>query len=306
MRDAAALLAPNAPTNLVAGVNGSTVTLTWTAAQIGEIPTSYVVEAGSTSAATDLVSSDTGSVAPTLIAANVPAGTYYVRVRARNGAGRSAPSNEVVVSVGPSCTPSAPSDLSISTALEDPGVARVTMAWKASGGSCVPAFYEIDIGWTTGAINQVYETIGPQTTFSAGWGRVLFGLWYVRVRAVNGINKSGTSNEIALTVGITSNCTAAPSQPTNLQATAIGTTVRLFWNGSAGVGGGGLPTSYVVEAGSAPGRTDLVPGLVMGSGSTTLVSSNVAPGIYYVRVRAKNDCGTSPPSNEASVTVAHP
>jgi hypothetical protein len=29
----------------------------------------------------------------------------------------------------------------------------------------------------------------------------------------------------------------------------------------------------------------------------------VPPGIYYARVRAKNACGVSPPSNEIMVTV---
>jgi hypothetical protein len=33
----------------------------------------------------------------------VPAGNYFVRVRARNASGTSDPSNEVIVSVGTSC-----------------------------------------------------------------------------------------------------------------------------------------------------------------------------------------------------------
>ena len=39
------------------------------------------------------------------------------------------------------------------------------------------------------------------------------------------------------------------------------------------------------------------------SRATTMTSSGVPAGVYYVRIRAKNACGTSPPSSEIIVTL---
>ena len=70
-----------------------TVTLTWTLPL--EATTGSVIEAGSASGEADLIIvTVTGSA---FTAANVPAGTYFVRVRARNEIGVGAASNEVQV-----------------------------------------------------------------------------------------------------------------------------------------------------------------------------------------------------------------
>jgi hypothetical protein len=86
------------PSNLASTVVGSTVTLTWQPPASGS-PLSYVIEAGSSPGNANLAVFDTGSAATTVTVPNVPAGTYYVRVRARSG-GSSGTSNEVVVTVG--------------------------------------------------------------------------------------------------------------------------------------------------------------------------------------------------------------
>jgi hypothetical protein len=61
-------------------------------------------------------------------------------------------------------------------------------------------------------------------------------------------------------------------------------------------------TSYLVEAGSSSGRSDLA---VFDSGnpSTTLTVTSVPAGSYFVRVRSRNSSGVSAPSNEITVTV---
>jgi hypothetical protein len=82
---------------MVVSIAQNTVTLAWSAGSGNA--TSYVVEAGSSPGLTNLANSDLGSAAPALTATNVAAGTYYVRVRAKNACGVSAPSNEVVLTV---------------------------------------------------------------------------------------------------------------------------------------------------------------------------------------------------------------
>jgi hypothetical protein len=88
---------PGAPTGLGALVAGGNVTLNWTAAG-GCAATSFIVEAGSASGLADLAVLNTGSTLPTFLA-TAPSGTYFVRVRATNAFGTSAPSNEVVIVV---------------------------------------------------------------------------------------------------------------------------------------------------------------------------------------------------------------
>ncbi len=89
--------APSAPTNLVAFVSGSTVTLGWSVST--GLVTSYVVEAGSGPGLANLATADTGSSNGSAIFAGVSRGTYYVRVRAKNSCGVGGASNEIIVVV---------------------------------------------------------------------------------------------------------------------------------------------------------------------------------------------------------------
>jgi len=55
--------------------------------------------AGTQPGLADLANFDTGSTALTLVSSNVPAGSYYVRVYAKNACGLSSSSNEVLTVV---------------------------------------------------------------------------------------------------------------------------------------------------------------------------------------------------------------
>src|SRR5262249_4936980 len=133
-------VAPNAPTAFNASASGSVVTLNWTAPATGDPPTSYVIEAGSASGRIDIAVFDTGSNATSLAVFNVPAGTYFVRVRAVNSAGASPASNEVqLVVAGPApCTTLLPP-----TALTGgANGSTITLTWAAPAG-CAPTGYII-------------------------------------------------------------------------------------------------------------------------------------------------------------------
>jgi hypothetical protein len=92
----AASTAPSAPSGLAAAVAGRIVSLTWSAAAGNA--TTYVIEAGTASGLADLGTLPTGYL-DTTFSTPVPAGTYFVRIRAANAFGASGPSNEVVVVV---------------------------------------------------------------------------------------------------------------------------------------------------------------------------------------------------------------
>jgi Fibronectin type III domain len=164
-----------------------TITLAWDPPEEGE-PATYIIEAGSRPGRSDVTVFETPATAePILVVAGVPAGTYFVRVRARNSGGVSEPSNEIVVNLG-----------------------------------------------------NAYCFV--------------------------------------------------PVAPVGLTSTTSDGIVTLRWIGSPGA------TSYELEAGSSPGVSDLFRGDI--GDSTTLVAY-APPATVFVRVRAKNSCGVSPPSNEA-------
>jgi predicted phage tail protein len=87
--------APSQPTALSASNSASAVTLRWTAPS-GAAPTGYILEAGSAPGLANLAVVQLGAQT-TYVAAAPPPGTYYVRVRAVNARGTSAPSNEITV-----------------------------------------------------------------------------------------------------------------------------------------------------------------------------------------------------------------
>jgi hypothetical protein len=182
--------------------SGSTVTLSWTGTG-----TTFLIEASSSPGGpANLASFNTGSASTLLAVPNVPAGTYYVRIRSVDASGASAPSNEVQVVVANAPAPS-------------------------PGGAC-------------------------------------------------------------------------PSAPVAfVVASQVGGAVTFAWQPPSS----GAPTSYVVQAGSAPGASNLV---TLDTGSTTpsFTPPTVPPGSYYLRVYARSSsCAApaflSPPSNEILLTV---
>jgi hypothetical protein len=88
------------------------------------------------------------------------------------------------------------------------------------------------------------------------------------------------------------------SPPTNLTASVNGNTVVLTWTPPAT---GDPVGAYVIEAGSAPGLANLANVVI--SATPSLTVPGVPNGTYYVRVRAANNSGVSPPSNEIVVVV---
>lgn len=94
-------------------------------------------------------------------------------------------------------------------------------------------------------------------------------------------------------------CVAAPGAPGQLVVEKLpNTSVRATWQPPTG---GEMPTSYVVESGTGPGKNDVGTFIVPPSPPST--ERQGAPGTFYVRAYARNACGTSAPSNEVVVTL---
>jgi len=188
----------SSPIDLAVTVSGSTVLLSWTAPSSQDSPvTSYTVEAGSSSGLANLANFNTGNAATSLTAPGVPAGTYYVRVRAVNAAGVSAASNEVIAVVGTGGCAGVPNAPTAFTAAVSGST--VTLAWSAPAGGCPPTTYVLEAGSAPGLANLANSSVGNTRTSPAhGVGA---GTYYVRVRAANASGAGGASNEVVVVVG---------------------------------------------------------------------------------------------------------
>jgi hypothetical protein len=113
---------------------------------------------------------------------------------------------------------------------------------------------------------------------------VLIGLWAMR---------SGQQNSSGRM-----DCNAAPTSPSNVTAAKNGVIVTLNWTRPAGAE---PVTTFVIEAGNAPGTNNV--GTFVAPGSAATFQREAPAGTYYARVLARNACGTSAPSNEIVVTV---
>lgn len=83
-----------------------------------------------------------------------------------------------------------------------------------------------------------------------------------------------------------------------LAAATTSRTVALTWTPPAT---GTPPTSYLLEAGSAPGLANLARARL--GAAPAFTAQGVPDGRYYLRVRAGNGAGDGPPSNEVVVDV---
>lgn len=132
-------------------------------------------------------------------------------------------------------------------------------------------------GTLSGAGHAVWITglaTGPQSTFMPGWGTFGAGGAFMTPPSTN-------------------------DAPSRLSATVDGWRVALAWYPAAG-----SVDSYILEAGTRPGATDVLRAEL---GSATSVTFDGVPhGRYVVRLRARSGGTLSEPSNEVRLVVGEP
>jgi len=174
----------------------------------------------------------------------------------------------------------------------------VTLAWLAPTSFDPATSYIIEAGSSPGAANLAsFDTGNAATTLTVT--AVPSGTYYVRVRATNSSGAGVPSNEIVLTIQVSTPCDVAPGAPTALAAAVNGSSLTLTWNPPSG---GCALSVYAIEAGSASGLANLA-NVNTGNTATSFSASGVDAGTYYVRARSANGAGQSGPSNEVVVTI---
>lgn len=94
------------------------------------------------------------------------------------------------------------------------------------------------------------------------------------------------------------NCAAPPNPPTIASVTAVGAEGRLTWEPAPG---DEPVTTYIIEVGSTPGANNQ--GTFVAPATSTSFEREAGPGTYYVRLFARNACGTSAASQERVLTI---
>ena len=277
---------PGAPIGVSAQVAGPVVTISWTAPNGGALVSGYAIDAGTTSGASNLAANTPLGNVLQVTTPPLPAGPYFVRVKATNQFGAGPVSTEVMFSVGAAAVPGPPTNVVATVS-----GTTLNLSWGAPASGGTATDYLVDAGSNSGASNiAAGVAVGSQLAVAAA---VPAGQYFIRVRARNALGTSQPSSEVVAQVG----ATGVPGAPSNLDYTSLPPQVQLRWNPPAT---GGTPTSYVLEIGSDIGSTDLGTAAV---GNVTSVVANAPDGTYFVRVRARNAFGTGPASNERIVTA---
>ena len=275
---------PDPPAAFAASVVNGTISLGWGIPPTGPLPTGYLLEVGSRPDSADLLTLPLGNV--TSFAAGAPRGSYFLRLRATNGSGRSLPTAAERIDVGCTAPPGPAAALQGSVA-----GSLVTIAWQRGGG--LVDRHILEAGSGSGLSNLAVVTIAAgTTTFQAGAPP---GTYFLRVREANECGASAPSPEIFLVVGAS---VALPEAPGTPIVAVNGSDVSLSWAPPAS---GGAPTAYRLEAGTAPGLANAA--VITLGAAPAFSTGGVPPGTYSVRVRAINAAGVGPPSGDAAVVV---
>lgn len=222
---------------------------------------------------------------------NVGTGRYYVRVKALNGVGAGAASNEVAVTVGCVGASAAPQAFTPATSGQ-----LVSLRWVDPDG-CSGSRYLLVVGSQPGAQN-----LGAVPLDSSGVTVAApAGTYYARVATQSDFGISLLSNEAP--IAVSSDECRAPSIAMSLGASVSGRVVTLAWSPTsvpaALAADAVAPIQYVLEVGATQGAASLRFPL----GRTTAAAIPAPPGDYHVRVRALNVCGAGPASPDAFIGV---
>ncbi len=280
---------PGVPTRVWGSVRRSAISLKWAAPLTGGAVGDYIVEAGVAPGQT-LYATPVGNITSVTVP-SVGSGRYYVRVRARNTNGLSAPSKEVVLSVG--CTRQSVSPTGLS-AVGIGGV--VNIKWTDPDG-CSGTKYTVSIGTRENTQDvQVLSADEASTTTLLPKGT-----YFARVTTHSEV---GTSHSSVLKFTVAGDQCVTPRFQTLLKSSQSGRRVGLSWSPRnpdlAAEDDTVAPVSYVIEAGSAPGAADYGSAPM---GRERAFLTNAPAGTYFIRVRPVNGCGSGATSNEVRLDV---
>jgi hypothetical protein len=213
-------------------------------------------------------------------------GTVSFTYRATNTIGSSSPATVTITVLPASATPDPPSGLYVASVVAN----RVTLRWTRPVAGPTPTSFVLKGGLVQGETLAAIPTGSPEPIFTF---EAPNGAFWIRMHSLNGVAESGPSNEVPLYV----NVLHPPSAPAALLGYTSGSDVALSWNPTFD---GGAPTEFVLDVTGA-----LTASIPLGH-VTSFAFSGVVDGTYTVALRAINSGGSSPPSNQLTLTFPGP
>ncbi|MEJ0099039.1 MAG: fibronectin type III domain-containing protein [Pseudomonadota bacterium] len=279
----APVVAPSAPTNLVATAGNAQVILGWSASSGA---TSYNLKRSTSSTGSYSTIATLTTLSYTDDSGLSNGTTYYYVVTASNSAGESANSGSASATPqAPIAIPAAPGSL-VAVA----GNAQATLTWAASSAA---TSYKLKRSTTSGG---PYTTLTSPTVTSYIDSPLNNGTTYYYV--VSAVNSAGESTNSTQVSAAPLAPVVVPAAPTNLVASAGNAQVNLSWSASSGA------TSYTVKRSTTSGSGYAT---VTTSASTSYVDAGISNGTaYYYVVSASNSAGESANSAQASATPQAP
>ena len=163
---------------------------------------------------------------------------------------------------------------------------QVTFSWTLPVGPPVWTGLRVDVGGREGASELASFTLPADATSLSG--PVPQGSYFARVRTTGPTSTSVPTPDVSVAVGPPD----VPASPLDPTAVTEGTSLTFRWQPPST----GAPPAYLLEAGSAEGRSD-VASLPLSGGATSF-TIDAPPGRYWGRLKAINATGASAPSSE--------
>ncbi|MDP9416420.1 MAG: DNRLRE domain-containing protein, partial [Actinomycetota bacterium] len=289
---------PSTPGAVRATVSGGDkVALSWSPSTDDRGVTGYDVHRARTSAATPSAETLIGS---TTIAGytetQVPAGTWYYRVVARDAAGnRSATSGEAAAFVADTTAPAVPSSpagtvvtvdvRAVSGELSGSRSSTVELTWADSPDNVATVGYDVYRSKLPDDAPSDQNLIGSSPVAAFADSSVPPGIWYYRVVAKDAAgNRSAGSGDVRLVVADTT----APSSPADVRASSSGSTVTLSWGAATDDIG---VVRYDVHRSATAGFTPSSQTRITSVETTGFADSAVPAGTWYYRIVARDAAG---------------
>jgi hypothetical protein len=171
----------------------------------------------------------------------------------------------------------------------------VQLQWEAPLLGSTPTNYLVEAGSAPGLSNLGIFAVGPARAFAS---LAPNGIYYVRVRAQNAFGTGPPSPEVVVVVGVGFTGTLMP--PRDFRSSFDGRVLSLNWNIETNAA---TPESYVIDLGTAPGQSNLG-SYDLYSNQMSVSATNVLPGVYYARLRARIGQVLSAFSNEVNFVIS--
>jgi hypothetical protein len=169
----------------------------------------------------------------------------------------------------------------------------IEFKWEANYDLGRPVDYVLEVGFAPGTTVVSLNVQG--TTYMATG--VPSGRYFARVRARNTAGVGPASSEYEFIVN--PDGSGIPGEPEGLEVFQHAGRLEMLWNAPTT---GGVASGYVLEVGSATGRSDIA-SLTLGPRTRFTYSAPIPPGVYFVRMRARNAASIGTASREVMLVT---